>query len=202
MLYIYCGSTLGNFELEDVQDFLAAFSDLSFVMPSLSMFSSLLHSKDKLSWLPVVLLRQTFLLCLIKQHHTRGNEGGRIVFPKAIAGTKITHTGSSMSLLWKTGFLFSCSTFCHLLYSCFPFCPLYFCLAALSSTSSISLCFHLLFLYTLNPRQSVLTGVFCLIPWETSVFFLFPSEGFFLMPALVHLSQLQASLSSSQARSW
>lgn len=150
-----------------MQDFLAAFSDLSFVMPRPSMFSSLLHSKDKLSWLPVVLLRQRFLLCLIKQHHTRGNEGGRIVFPKATAGTKITHTGSSMSLLWKTGFSFSCSTFCHLLYSCFPFCPLYFCLAALSSTSSISLCFHLLFLYTLNPRQSVLTGDFCLIPWET-----------------------------------
>lgn len=66
------------------------------------MFSSLLHSKDKLSWLPVVLLRQRFLVCLIEQHHTRGNEGGRIVFPKAIAGTKITHTGSGMSLLWKT----------------------------------------------------------------------------------------------------
>lgn len=31
----------------------------------------------------------------------------------------------------------------------------------LSSTFSISLCFHLLFLYTLNPRQSVLTAFFC-----------------------------------------
>lgn len=53
------------------------------------MFSSLLCSKNKLSWLPVVLLRQRFLLCLIEQHHTGGNEGGRIVFPRAIAGTEL-----------------------------------------------------------------------------------------------------------------
>lgn len=125
-------------------------------MPSLSMFSSLLYSKDKLSWLPVVFLRQRFLLCLIEQHHTGRKEGGRIVFPKAIAGTEITHTGFSMSLLWKKGLLFSCSSFCRLLYPSFLS---VFCLWPHCSLLYISPCFHLLLLYTVNPRQSVLTGV-------------------------------------------
>lgn len=118
MLYISCGSALRNFELEDVQDFLAAFNDLFCVMPGLSMFSSLFYSKDNLIWLPVVLLRQRFVLCLIEQHHTARKEGGRIVFP--------SHTGFSMSLLWKTGLLFSCSSFCCLLYLSFlsVFCSL------------------------------------------------------------------------------
>lgn len=81
--------------------------------------------------------------------------------------------------MWKTGSLFSCSTLCHLLYPSFlsVFCTL----ALLLSPLHIFLCFHLLFLYTLNPRQSVLTGVFfCLIPWETSISFLFPSQSVFL----------------------
>lgn len=71
---IYNWSLPFVFELEDVQDLFAAFSDLSCVMLSLSMFSSLLYSEDKFSWLPVVLLRQRFLLCLNEQHHIGGNE--------------------------------------------------------------------------------------------------------------------------------
>lgn len=141
------------------------------------MFSSLLYSEDKFSWLPVVLLRQRFLRDLIEQHHTGGNGSWKDCLPKAIAGTKITHTGSSMSLLWKTGLLFSCSTFCHLLYPSFH--PVFCTLASLLSPLHLSLCFHLLFLYTLNTRQSVLTRFFSLIPWETSIAFLFPSQRVF-----------------------
>lgn len=93
------------------------------------MFRSLLYSKDKLSWLPVVLLRQRLLLSLIEQHHTGGNEGGRIVFLKAIAGTKITTLAPVCHCCGIQAHCFLPSPL-----SLFAFCLLYFGLTALSST--------------------------------------------------------------------
>lgn len=125
-----------------------------------------------------------FTVGWLSESHARGKEGGRIVSLEAIPGTK--HTTNCLQYVataarWKTGLLFSCNAFCHLLYSCFPFCPLYFFLIPLSSTFSISLCFHLLFLYTLNLRQSVLTAFFfCLYSLGNTLIFSVPFPGYFL----------------------
>lgn len=132
-------------------------------MLSLSMFSSLLYSKDKRSWLPVVLLRQRFFTvpdwavshwrewtwknCLPQSHCWNKNylhwlqdviavENRLIVFLQHFLPPPLLFLSCLPSILWPR---------CSLLY--IQYLPL----------------FSLNVLYTLNLRQSVLTGIFALL---------------------------------------
>lgn len=140
-------------------------------MPSLPMFSTLLDSKDRLSWTSVVLVRQGLLLW---------TDWARIT----LEGVKVEKLSPLKPLLEQKSLLQSsechyCSTmgkeltvflqhflpppllsfsFLSSIFS--PSCPLHLLLPALSSTFIISLCFHLLLIYRLNARHSVLTALF------------------------------------------
>lgn len=116
--------------------------------------------------------------------------------PKPLLEQKLPHW-----LQYVTVVEYRLIVFCHLLYPCFLF---VFCtLASLLSPLHFSLCFHLLFLYTLNPRQSVVTGLFFFFPYSLGnihILSVFPRAHF---NASTGASQpVATSLSSSQARSW